>query len=308
VNLLVYTHGGKGTAWLDAFVRALPEAKVRTWPDAPAIDADYAAVWKPPIELLGSLARVKAVFNLGAGVDGIAEMPALPTEVPLVRLEDAGMAPQMVEYVAHAVLHRHREFDAYAEQQRAGVWKPRRRVAKSSFGVGILGLGTLGSAVAASLAPFGFPLHGWSRSSKAIPGLSSHTGATGLVTVLRAAQVLVCLLALTRETRHLLDRGRLSQLPRGAYVVNVSRGDILVDEDLLALLDECHLSGAMLDVFRDEPLPASHAFWHHPKVTITPHVSAATIIDESVAQVAQKIRCLEAGLPISGVVVRGRGY
>jgi glyoxylate/hydroxypyruvate reductase A len=308
VNLLVYMHGAKGTAWPDAFARALPEAKVRTWPDATAIEADYAAVWKPPAELLGSLARVKAVFNLGAGVDGIAEMPALRIEVPLVRLEDAGMAQQMAEYVSHAVLRRYREFDAYAEQQRGGVWRPRRRVGKSSFGVGILGLGMLGRAVAAPLAYFGFPLNGWSRSAKAIEGVSSHTGESGLAAVLRGAQILVCLLASTRETRRLLDRARLSQLPRGAYVVNVSRGDIVVEEDLLALLDEGHLSGAMLDVFRDEPLPEGHAFWHHPKITITPHVSAATLIDESVAQVAKKIRCLEAGLPITGVVSRGRGY
>jgi glyoxylate/hydroxypyruvate reductase A len=206
------------------------------------------------------------------------------------------------------VLRRYRQFDAYAEQQRSGVWKPRRRIDKRSFSVGILGLGTLGAAVAASLAVFGFPLYGWSRSPKAIPNVSSHIGETGLAAVLQRAHVLICLLALTRETQGLLDRRRLSQLPRGAYVVNLARGDVLVEDDLLALLEEGHLSGAMLDVFRDEPLPPEHAFWHHPKVAVTPHVSAATLIDESVAQVAQKIRRLEAGLPITGVVVRERGY
>jgi glyoxylate/hydroxypyruvate reductase A len=218
------------------------------------------------------------------------------------------MAEQMIEYACHAVLRRYREFDAYAEQQRAGAWRPRRRIAKRRFGIGILGLGVLGSAVATALSQFGFPVYGWSRSPKALDGIESRAGAGELDFVLARAQILICLLPSTDETRGLLDRQRLSQLPRGGYVINLARGNVLVDEDLLALIDEGHLAGAMLDVFHDEPLPGAHAFWHHPKVTVTPHVSAATLVDESVAQIVAKIRRLEVGLPVTGVVERRRGY
>lgn len=308
MNLLFYSAGENGSAWLNALSRSLPEARIRTWTGAPVADIDYAVLWKPPGELLETLVQTKAVFNLGAGVDGIAHLAALRPGIPLIRLEDAGMVEQMVEYACHAVLRRYREFDAYAEQQRSRIWRPRRRITKAAFGVGILGLGVLGAAVAAALVRFGFPLYGWSRSRKTIPGVECSAGTAELDSLLARARALICLLPLTVETRGVLDRRRLSRLPRDAYLVNLARGDILVEEDLLALLDEGHLAGAMLDVFHDEPLPAEHAFWHHPKITITPHVSASTLIDESVAQIVAKIRRLEAGLTVTGIVERARGY
>jgi len=308
VNLLFYSAGENGSAWLNALARSLPEARIKTWTGAAAADIDYAVLWKPPGELLDGLGHTKAVFNLGAGVDGIAHLAALRPGIPLIRLEDAGMVEQMIEYACHAVLRRYREFDVYAEQQRAGMWRPQRRIAKSAFGIGILGLGVLGAAVAAALARFEFPLFGWSRSRKTIPGVECSAGLAELDAVLTRARVLICLLPLTAETRGMLDHRRLSLLPRDAYLVNLARGDILVEEDLLALLEEGHLAGAMLDVFHDEPLPAEHAFWHHPKIAVTPHVSASTLIDESVAQIAAKIRRLEAGMPVTGIVERARGY
>jgi glyoxylate/hydroxypyruvate reductase A len=308
LRLLFYTEGDNAAAWLEALQRALPEVRIDGWPSAFAGDADYALVWKPPVELLRSLGRVKAIFNLGAGVDSVPELSALPRNVRLVRLEDAGMAEQMAEYVCHAVLRRYREFDAYAEQQRLAEWRPRPRLSKSEFTVGILGLGVLGTAVATALAPFGFLLRGWSRTPKRLAGVATSTGFSELDDFLAGVRVLVCLLPLTSHTGDLLDRARLSRLPRGAYLVNVSRGALVVDDDLLALLDSDHLAGATLDVFRDEPLPPQHPFWHHPRVTLTPHVSAVTLVEESVAQIAAKIRCLEAELPITGVVAREYGY
>ena len=287
MRLLFYTAGSNTESWLEALRREFPDARIDGWPSALAGDADYALIWKPPVELLRALGKVKAIFNLGAGVDSVPDVSVLPRNARLVRLEDAGMAEQMAEYVCHAVLHRYREFDAYAEQQQSAEWRQRSRLPKSEFTVGILGLGVLGTAVAGALAPFGFPL---------------------LDDFLAGVRVLVCMLPLTSRTQGLLHRARLSRLPRGAYVVNVSRGGLVVDDDLLALLDDDHLAGATLDVFRDEPLPPEHRFWHHPRVTLTPHVSAVTLVGESVAQIAAKIRCLEAGLPITGVVDRERGY
>jgi glyoxylate/hydroxypyruvate reductase A len=308
LKILFHTAGGDGAAWIDALRQALPEARIDRWPVASAPDADYALVWKPPPELVQGLQRVKAIFNLGAGVDSMPDPAALPRGVPLIRLDDAGMAEQMVEYVGHAVLRRYREFDAYADQQREALWRQRARLSKKAFAIGILGTGVLGTAVAGALARLGFPLRAWSRTRKSIAGVTSFAGPQELDAFLSATRVLVCLLPLTRETANLLDRARLARLPRGAYVVNVARGALVVDADLLALLDDGHLAGATLDVFRDEPLPPEHRFWHHPRVVLTPHVSAVTRVEESVAQIAGKIRRLEAGLPISGVVDREHGY
>jgi glyoxylate/hydroxypyruvate reductase len=308
LRLLFYTAGSNAESWLEALRHALPEARIDGWPSALAGEADYALVWMPPVELLHALGQVKAIFNLGAGVDSMPDMSVLPRDVRLVRLEDAGMAEQMAEYVCHAVLRRYREFDAYAEQQRLSEWRQRPRRPKSEFTVGILGLGVLGTAVATALAPFGFPLRAWSRTHKLLSGVATSTGMSELDGFLAGVRLLVCLLPLTSQTQGLLDRARLSRLPQGAYVVNVSRGGLLIDDDLLALLDNDRLAGATLDVFRDEPLPPEHRFWHHPRVTLTPHVSAVTLVEESVAQIVAKIRCLEAGRPITGVVGREYGY
>jgi glyoxylate/hydroxypyruvate reductase A len=308
VKILLYTGASNAAAWIDALSRAMPEAIIGTWPDDATREADYALVWRPPPEVLATLDRAKAIFNLGAGVDGLDSMPRSLERVPLIRLEDAGMAEQMAEYVAHAVLRRYREFDAYAQSQREAVWQPRCRLDKSEFRVGILGIGVLGAAVASTLTAFGFPIDGWSRSRKQLPGVRSFAGDAELREFLGRGNVLVCMLPLTAETRGILGHATLSRLPRGAYIVNVARGALLIEQDLLALVDSGALAGATLDVFQDEPLPPSHAFWHHPRITVTPHVSAVTRIEESVAQIDAKIRRLEAGLPVSGVVDRVRFY
>jgi glyoxylate/hydroxypyruvate reductase A len=226
----------------------------------------------------------------------------------VIRLEDAGMATQMAEYVTLAVLCSYRESAAYAEQQRERRWQPRPRLPKAQFGVGILGFGVLGQAVAAALMPFGFPLCGWSGARKEVSGVRSFAGRSELFDFLATARVLVCFLPSTPATRDLLDRSALSRLPRGAHVVNVARGGIVVDDDLIELLDDGHLASATLDVFRDEPLPGDHPFWHHPRITVTPHVSAVTVVEDSIAQVVDKMQRLERGEAVTGVVDRDRGY
>jgi glyoxylate/hydroxypyruvate reductase len=300
LNILFYTPGNNAAQWVDAISRELPRANISVWPKQAAA-IDYALVWKPLPALIEHLAETRAVFNLGAGVDAIPRVPAWPRGVPLVRLEDAGMAEQMAEYATYAVLRCYREFAAYESAQAAARWEPRPRQEKRAFGVGVLGMGLLGTRVAQALVGFGFPAAGWSRARKDLPGVTSFT-ADQLEAFLGSCRVLICMLPLTRATRGLLDRRALARLPQGAYVVNVARGAVIVEDELLAMIDSGHLAGAMLDVFENEPLPAEHAFWHHPGITLTPHISAATSIEYSVRQIAAKIGRLEAGLPITGVI------
>ncbi len=293
--------------WRAELERVLPEANIATWPEAVS-SPDYVLVWKPPPELFQRVRPGKAIFNLGAGVDALLAVPTLPPDVPVIRLEDAGMAEQMAEYATFAVLRIYREMDVYEADQREQRWRPRPQRAKSEFGVGIMGLGVLGRAIGAALAPFNFPLAGWSRERKSVPGIAPFVGSAELPPFLAQSQALICALPSTATTRGILGRATLALLPRGAHVVNIARGEIVVEEELVALLDEGRLGGATLDVFREEPLPPEHAFWHHPRITITPHVAAFTVIADSVAQVAAKIRRIERGEVVSGIVDRDRGY
>ncbi len=313
MQILFYSPDKKPQPWMAGLSQALPEASLQVWQDGMdrgnVVPADYIVAWQPPAAMLAGQANLKALFNLGAGVDAILQMgAALPPDVPLVRLDDAGMAVQMAEYVSYALLRHFRRFDAYEAQRRAGVWQPLAPRRKQDFTVGILGLGVLGGRIAAALQHFDFPLRGWSRSRKEVPGMTCFAGDDELDAFLQGTQVLVCILPLTADTTHILNRSRLEQLPRGAYLINVARGAHLAESDLLALIKSEHLAGATLDVFRTEPLPPQHPFWQEPRISITPHIAAMTLREESIRQIAEKIRALERGEPIAGIVDRSKGY
>jgi glyoxylate/hydroxypyruvate reductase A len=306
VRIIYYSADQDAAAWIPGLQAALPAARISLWePGAPL--ADYAVVWKPPQQLLDEQPRLKALFNTGAGVDALLKL-RLPAGVAVVRLDDAGMSVQMAEYVCHAIIRHFREFEGYESDMKSGTWSFRKPRSRQDFPVGILGLGVLGERVARTVAQFDFPVNGWTRTHRSVPGVQCFVGDTQLEAFLACSRVLVCLLPLTPETENLLDVRRLSQLRPGGYVINVARGAHIVDADLLALLDSAHLAGATLDVFRVEPLPKSHPFWGHPKITLTPHTSARTLRSESIAQIARKMATLEQGGQVAGVVNPDRGY
>lgn len=292
--------------WLQDLRAALPGADIHLWQSG-AAPADYAIVWAPPQAFFDQQPQLRAAFNIGAGVDALLRLTISPA-TQLVRLDDAGMAVQMAEYVCHALIRHYREFAAYATQQQSATWQQREIAPRAQMPVGIMGLGMLGERVARAVAQFDFPVNGWSRSPKAIPGVQCFSGQDGFHDFLAASRVLVSLLPATPETQGLINRDTLSRLQPGAFLINVARGSQLVEDDLLALLDTGHMAGAALDVFRTEPLPPEHPFWTHPQITITPHTAALTIREESVAQIAAKIAALEGGQPVAGLVDRSRGY
>lgn len=299
----------KSQPWLEGLHHAFPDADVQLWsPGAPS--ADYALVWLPPQRFFDEQTQLKGIFNIGAGVDGLVKL-RLPEGVPIVRLDDAGMSVQMAEYVCHAVIRHFREFDGYEADMAAGNWSYRKPRARADFPVGVMGLGVLGERVSRALAQFDFPVKGWSRTAKNIDGVTGFSGDAGFQQFLAATRVLVCLLPLTPDTENILRRENLACLRPGACIINVARGRHLVEDDLLAMIDEGAIAGATLDVFRTEPLPAGHAFWNHPKITVTPHTSARTLRDECIAQITGKIRQLHNGEPLaslSGVVDLKKGY
>ncbi len=313
MKILFYMPDAEAAAWLHDFARALPHADLREWQPGDTAPADFAVVWRPPREMLAGRADLRAIFNLGAGVDAILslerEQPgSLPRHAQLIRLEDTGMAPQMAEYVTHAVLRYLRRFDEYATLQRERRWHVLDPHPRETFTVGVLGLGVLGAHVARTLAAFGLPVRGYSRGAKEVEGIAAFAGEAQFDAFLDGVKILVNLLPHTPDTANVLNARTFSKLARGAYLINVARGAHLVEADLLDALASGQLAAATLDVFRQEPLPLDHPFWQEPRITITPHMSALTLREESVAQIAGKMLALERGEAVSGVVNIERGY
>jgi glyoxylate/hydroxypyruvate reductase A len=311
---ILFAMTGKDTApWIDALRSAMPGAHVREWEFADEAPADYALVWKSEPEVLRNRPGLKAIFNVGAGVDWIFKAVAKdPTvvngDVPIYRIEDAGMASQMVEYATYATLRSFRRFDAYEQQQRAGVWQPLAVHTAGEFIVGVLGLGSLGAAVASRLALFGFRVRGYSRSPKRVDGVQCFSGKDKWAPFAHGVHVLINLLPNTPETSGVLNARTFQRLAKGAHVVNLARGEHLVEKDLLSAIEQGQLSGATLDVFAHEPLSADHPFWTEPRICMTPHISAQTRLGESVEQMVRKIDEIEHGRTPTGRVDVLRGY
>jgi len=299
--------------WLELLRAALPGGQVvpRLWsstvdPAAPA--ADYVVAYGRCETLFDEQRRPKAIFTLSAGVRHLLTLPNIQRDVPIVRLEDAGMAEQMVRYVLSAALRVVQHLDIYARQQREGRWEQHDPRSPPSVKVGVMGLGVIGAQVARALAAQDFLVRGYARSTKEVDGVAVFAGESSLDAFLDDLDFLVCVLPATPATDGILNRQTLSRLADGAHVVNIGRGASLVEDDLVALLETGKIAGATLDVFRKEPLPADHPFWSLPEIVVTPHVSGLTVPDVAIAQIADKIMRLERGEPVSGIIAFERGY
>ena len=308
MRVIYYNEGEDNAYWLAGLRAALPQADFRLWLPGDEEHADYALVWNAPPAMLAHRKGLKAIFNLAAGVDKLLLMGNALPNVPILRLEDAGMAVQMAEYATYAVLRYFRRFDEYEQQAEKREWSflPSRN--KRDFTVGVMGLGVIGSRIAQALLHFGFPVRGWSRSRKTLTGVHCLAGPAMLDDFLQDLSVVICVLPHTLETENILNQSAFTQLAYGAYLVNIGRGKQVVDEDLLAALASGQLAGATLDVCREEPLPKDHPFWPHPKITLTPHMAGETLRDETIRQVVEKLHAFERGEPVSGLVNRSVGY
>ncbi|MFN4312037.1 MAG: 2-hydroxyacid dehydrogenase [Ferrovibrio sp.] len=307
--VLIYSKNHPVDDWAAALKAEAPDLDIRLHPQTGnPNEIDVALVWKPPPGLLQSFPNLRLIQSFGAGVDGILADPNIPKHVPLARVVDGRLTQGMSEYVLLHVLRFHRQADTMAANQRNRTWRWLPPVDASERVVGIMGMGTLGSHVAKKLADFGFQVASWSRSLKAVDGVTSFHGDDHLDGFLRICNILVCLLPLTPQTRGIVNRRTLSLLPRGAYVINAGRGGHVVEADLLHALDSEWLSGATLDVFNEEPLRPDHPFWTHPKVTVTPHNAADSIPAHVAPQIVDNIRRLHQGLPILRLVDYARGY
>jgi glyoxylate/hydroxypyruvate reductase A len=257
-----------------------------------------------PVQDFAPFTRCKAVLNLWAGVEDIATNETLTQ--PLARMVDPGLTDGMVEWVIGHTMRHHLGIDDHIHGQ-DGIWRVAFPPLANERPVTILGLGALGAACAKMLTALNFPVTGWSRSQKDIPNVNCLSGNDGLSDALRDAQIVVLLLPLTDATTNLLNVEKLALLADGAFIINPGRGPLIDDDALLKALD-LNIAHATLDVFRVEPLPESHAFWDHPKITVTPHIASTTRVSTASLCIAENIRRGEDGLPFLHLVDRSKGY
>lgn len=291
-----------------ALRQAAPGTPIWTEQDNPPPEAVEAILaWRMKPGVLPRYPNLRVLCSTGAGADKLL-VDDLPVHVPLTRVVDPMQGVEIAQYVVACTLQFTRDLPLYAEQQARAEWARHPVRTAVNCRVGVMGLGAVGQAIARAFLPLGYPVGGWSRTPREVPGVATFAGMDELPQFLSQADILVCALPLTAETRGLLNHQTLAQLPRGAYVINVGRGEQLVEPDLRALLDGEYLAGAALDVFEREPPTPDNWVWSHPLVRATPHIAAQASFEVVAQQCVDALRRAREGLPQPLAVDRVAGY
>ncbi|MET4576826.1 2-hydroxyacid dehydrogenase [Ottowia thiooxydans] len=296
--------------WIEALQVAMPDEKIMVFEELDAeqrASCDVAIVANPPVQSLRELPHLKWVHSVWAGVERlVADLADL--DLKIVRLVDPKMAETMAEAVLAWTLYLHRDMPRYARQQASRQWLEHEYLSAEEKTVSLLGLGAMGAASAANLRAAGFQVCGWSRTPKSIEGVQCYSGEQGLQQMLARTDILVCLVPLTPQTKHIVNAKLLGALPRGASIINFARGPVVDDLALKQALDAGHLSHAVLDVFNQEPLPADEWHWVHPRVTVLPHISGPTNRRTASALAAANIHRYRTEGSLPPTVDRAKGY
>lgn len=295
--------------WKEALLALDPSLDIRIWPnvgDPKEIDAAF--VWRHPYGLLNEFPNLKLIASLAAGVDHIFTDTHLPKHIPTVRITDPYMANDITQYVLACVLHYVKRMEAWDGYQKQKRWMKQPPFNFAHKTIGIMGLGFLGEKSARALFHIGLKVIGWRNSSKELEGIKTFFGKAQLSDFLKQSDILVCMLPLTAETQNILNKNTFAQLPKGSFLINVGRGEELVEEDLIKSLDSGHLTGAFLDVFRQEPLPTEHPFWTHPKIHVTPHIASVTNAATAAPQILDNYQRMMAGKPLVNQADLQKGY
>ncbi|NAS13202.1 2-hydroxyacid dehydrogenase [Poritiphilus flavus] len=306
--IVIIRQDGKIDEWKQKLLEADPSLEIYSYlEEHPAEKISMVLVWKHPRGILANYPNLKCLASFGAGVDFIFEDNTIDPSIPITRVIDPFLASDMSEFVIAQILNYLKNLHQYDSDKSQGVWQPLPYRRLKDTTVGILGMGELGQALARDLVALGTQVVGWASKAREFEGLKVY-GSKELTTFLGQSEILVCLLPLTPSTEGILSRQLFAELPKGAYVINVARGGHLVDEDLLKMIDNGHLSGACLDVYHREPLEKEHPFWQHPKVHMTPHIASVSDIASVVPQLLENYSRLLSGEPLKNEVSREKGY
>lgn len=309
MGILVRTTPIPSGAYADALREIADDIPVWTEKDAPAPeDVEAILAWRMPGGVLPCYPNLRVLCSIGAGVDALLATPDLAPDVIVTRVVDPAQAVEIAQFVVGGALHFTRDLSSYARQQTRAQWRRLPVRPMSRCRVGVMGLGRVGRAIARAFLPLGYPVAGWSRSPQTLDEVEVYHGQDALRAFVKRTDILVCALPLTALTRGMLNRELLAQLPVGSIVVNVGRGEHLIESDLRSLLDAGHLGAAVLDVFEQEPVPADNWVWSHPQVLATPHIASSPGKRIVAEQCVDALRRARLGLPQPQRVDRSAGY
>ncbi len=309
MSIAILTNYRNPATWKNALQAKLPDTKIDIFSASEdAVNAEFLVCWKPEKDQLKAFKNLKVIQSLGAGVDHIFDTNTVEKGVKVVRIIDERLSADMWEYTLAATMFYLKDFAQYNRRKSYQYWRTHQYKTIPETRVSILGLGQIGGYVAQQFAKLSFKTQGWSNSPKKIRKVKSFAGEKQLFKMLKQTDVLINILPLTASTKGILNEKLLSQLPKGAYLINVGRGGHLVENDLIPLIDNGHLSGATLDVFHTEPLPKPHPFWKHPKIQITPHVASLTNLESAVHQVVENYKRMKRGEELLNEVSPQKGY
>ncbi|WP_242929205.1 2-hydroxyacid dehydrogenase [Pontibacter vulgaris] len=309
MSITIVNQGRYISHWVNALKEKRPGLDVRVYPDAGSPEeVEFVLSWNHPMGVFKQFPNLKCIASTGAGVDHILKDPELPEQVQITRIVDENLTRDMTMFTTALVLNYMRGLYQYKAAENIKEWKPKRYLTAKDVTIGVMGIGELGASVAGQLSSIGFKVNGWARTEKQLQSINVFAGNAALDDFLATADILICLLPLTKETANILNKSTFSKLPKNAFVINVARGEHLVDNDLIEMIDLGHLAGASLDVFRQEPLPESHPFWAHPKINITPHIASITNPETAVTQILENYDRLQNNQPLLNVVSQTKGY
>ena len=296
--------------WSNCLQEAMPEIEIRVYPDEGNIDdIEYAVVWKHPRGILNKYPNLKAILSLGAGVDHIISDPELPETPPIVRLVDKKLTHEMILHSLHWVLHFHSDQYLYQIQQQSRKWIQQSSVQSEDRTIGIMGLGNIGKAIGDSLVNLDFKVLGWGTSPKnSLGDIEYYFGHDQLSGFLSQTEILINVLPLTEKTKNILTKTELACLPKGSFIINIGRGGIINENDLISILDTGDIAATALDVFADEPLPEKNSLWAHPSVYITPHIAGQSNPGSAAKTIAENIRLIEKGESPYPIYSFNKGY
>ena len=309
MSIIIICPSKNPAPWVKALRLIDTSIEIQIWPsDKAKADVTFALCWQQPEGVLNDYPNLQCICSMGAGVDHLFSDAKLPTNIPIIRVTDAKLNQAMFEYITSAAFFYLRDTATYQKQQNNKQWlqHPTKTVSKTT--IGIMGLGQIGQYCAIKLSELGFNVSGWSKTLKSIKGVKSFSGNEQLYEFTKDVSILVCLLPLTTELKGVLNRRLLHSLPKGSCLINVARGEHLVELDLLDSLNNNHLASAFLDVFIEEPLPNTHPFWQQSNIHITPHCSSITDPQSVSAQILDNYRLMKASKQLNNIVDINQGY
>jgi glyoxylate/hydroxypyruvate reductase A len=295
--------------WAETLKKHLPEIEIEIYPNIKDFDAvDFALCWKPEKNVLSKFPNLMIIHSVGAAVDHITKMQNLKENQTICRIVDENLSIDMFEFLLAAILNHIKNLSIYQSQKEHQNWQPQTYKTFKDITISILGIGYIGAHVAENLATLGFKVKGWALHKKEIIGVKTFAGDKDLIEFLNYTDILINILPVTPQTENIINKEMLIQINKGGYFINVGRGEHLIEEDLITVLNTGHLSGALLDVFKTEPLPKEHPFWDHSKIQVTPHIASNTNIESAAILVVKNYLNHLKGMPLKHTISLKKGY